>query len=317
MIKGPFISPVLFVVLVAAFASLLIFNDAFEWFHDFSRAHEDWELDEIILTVIAALIVGSVWFGLAALKRGREIQREAAARLAAEQELSAARHVQSLGVLAGGLAHSGNNFLQPIVTLSRLGREQLEPDHPVAGHLEKISSAADKAADLFTSVLRFSRPQSQSGHELDVIASIHDNLPILLLSLPSGITLEQQFSGGPAKIRVNEQDLIDILLVLMSNAADAYGGGAGTVWLRANVRQAEGVVTLMVADHGAGMSAELQQKIFDPFFTTKEVGKGTGLGLSVVSGLVKNAGGKLGVESAPGQGAVFSIDFPIVSSSTS
>ncbi len=303
-------------VIVAIFAvltAIMISVDAFEWFYGFSRDHEDWELDEFLVGGISAIVAICIWLEVEARQQSVRAQQEATTRLRIEQELAQSRRAQVMGTLAAGLAHSANNLLQPILTLSRVSLQQLEAGHPVRPPLEKVVEAADRAKAQFATVLRASREDEEKGGVEDAAAVIEANRPLFSAPLPSSISIK---TTGEAWVPVPlpAADLSDFLLVLVSNAADAYsesgGGGGGEIRIRVSRDSQAAESVLTVEDDGKGISAADRDRMFEPFFTTKQVGQGTGLGLFIVAGLVERAGGRIDLTSEPGRGTTFRISFP-------
>lgn len=283
--------------------------EAFEWFFEFTRSHEDWELDEFVSVALSALITGVFWFGVDARRKGHEIERIYEENLKNERKMSDARRVQALGTLAGGVAHSGNNLMQPILTLSRISKEQLADDHPVNGHLDRIIVAAQSASELFHSILKFSRDETELSQHVDLGRLIRENQSLLAAAVPNHIQLELEISPIPVIANFSSNNLLDILLALISNSVDSYKGQSGRVEVITHYSSEWS--QLIVRDYGGGIPSKELDRIFEPFFTNKDVGMGTGLGLAIVKSLVEDSGGHVLATSELGKGTSVTVNLPI------
>ncbi|MBB1486639.1 sensor histidine kinase [Oceanospirillum sediminis] len=284
--------------------------EAFEVVYYFSRTHEDWELDELILGALAALITTAFTFAYSTWRYNRVLNEEIEYRVKLEQELAQAQKMQSLATLAGGVAHSTNNYLQPILTLSRLTKKQLPEDSPVQGIMDKILLAAENAREVLAQLLRFSHSDNREMSHCDLLHELskHQLLYRSVLSEPDLLVFE--LTDQPCRVGLSTSEVSDILLALITNAEDSYPQQMGEITVTLSADRDR--VILQVTDQGCGMDLALQARIFDPFFTSKDVGQGTGLGLSIVHGLVEQQGGSIEVESAPDQGSCFTVILPSV-----
>lgn len=238
-----------------------------------------------------------------------------------EQQFLRAQRMESIGTLAGGIAHDLNNLLAPITMGVELLR-RYEPNAKAKPIIDNIERAARRGSDLVKQVLSFAcgvegaRVAMQVRHVVREIESIVEN------TFPKNILVETYLPDGLWLVTGDPTQLNQIVLNLCVNARDAMPDG-GTLTLRAdNIEIDEqyavmnrGVspgryVVLSVTDTGIGMPREIIDRIFDPFFTTKEIGKGTGLGLSTVLGIVRSHGGFVNVYSEPGKGSTFKVYLP-------
>jgi two-component system cell cycle sensor histidine kinase/response regulator CckA len=239
-----------------------------------------------------------------------------------EAQFRQAQKMEAVGQLAGGIAHDFNNLLMVIrghtdLLLNSGGGQPRE-------NIVQIQKAADRAAALTRQLLAFSRMQVLQPEVLDLNRVVADMAS--MIERLFGSNIEFIFSTDPqlGRVRADAGQLEQVLLNLAVNARDAMPGG-GCLRIRTeNVSFAPGdprplpaigdgdYAALIVRDTGEGMDAETQARIFEPFFTTKEKGRGTGLGLATVYGIVKQSGGFIFVDSAPGQGAAFTIYLPRV-----
>lgn len=234
--------------------------------------------------------------------------------------------MESIGRLAGGLAHDFNNHLHALSGFVLLvGRD---PNlTPVAREdLVQIQKVADRMASLTRQLLAFARQQVLTLEFLDLTAVVIDAHQMLQRLLGSNFELQLDQSPGPLWVRLDRAQMIQVLMNLVINARDAMPGG-GRVTVRTSGltvetgqlhdRQGNPVgpgpfAVLKVLDHGGGIQAEDQPRIFEPFFTTKEIGQGTGLGLATVDGIVSQSNGLVKLESTSGQGTTFTVLLPLV-----
>jgi two-component system, cell cycle sensor histidine kinase and response regulator CckA len=238
-----------------------------------------------------------------------------------ERQLLRADRLESIGMLAGGVAHDLNNILSPILMGSGLLRETLT-DQTHLEILRNIESGAHHGAALVRQLTTFARGGEGEHVVLDVAPIVADVRQLLHQSLPAEIKITASWSDSLHAIRADPTQIKQLLLNLCFNARDAMPEG-GVLIIRAENRvvdlalagihpdaQPGAYLLLTVRDTGTGIPAEIVEKIFDPFFTTKEIGKGTGLGLSTVAGIVKSHGGFLKVESEMGRGTEFQLFLP-------
>jgi two-component system cell cycle sensor histidine kinase/response regulator CckA len=238
-----------------------------------------------------------------------------------ETQLLRADRLESIGMLAGGVAHDLNNVLAPILMGSGLLRDALtEPAHLEI--LRNIESGAQHGAALVRQLTTFARGGEGEHVVLDVTPIITDVRHLLHQSLSPEIKITASCPASLHTIRADPTQIKQLLLNLCFNARDAMPKG-GWLAIRAENRvvdetlaggqpdaQPGAYLLVSVRDTGTGIPPEIVEKIFDPFFTTKEVGKGTGLGLSTVAGIVKSHGGFLKVESEVGRGTEFQLFLP-------
>jgi len=251
-------------------------------------------------------------------------EREAreAERRQTEERLREVQKYEAIGLLAGGVAHDFNNLLTTVVALSEVVREELPGDHPARDDLLEIRRAGERAAQLTQHLLAFSRRQMIQPRPLDLNDVVRGLEPLLVRMLGVGIACEIHAASGIAPVLADPAQLEQVLVNLVINARDAMDG-SGTVRVETAMvtvesPQVAGVpevvpgpfVRLRVRDTGSGMDEATRQRIFEPFFTTKPPGKGTGLGLSTVYGIVRQNGGFVEVDSAPGAGTEFRLYFP-------
>jgi PAS domain S-box-containing protein len=238
-----------------------------------------------------------------------------------ESQLLRTQRMESIGTLAGGIAHDLNNILSPILmSVGLLKEAETDPDR--LNLLDTIETSGRRGSDMVRQVLAFARGVEGKRLLVNVRHLFRDVQKMMRESIPK--TIDLTFSA-PHDIWTVDADVTQLHQVLMNlcvNARDAMPDG-GTLKVTAANQLLDDVYTslsgalspgphlvLTVSDTGSGMSRETQERIFEPFFTTKELGKGTGLGLSTVLTIVKSHGGAIEVQSEPGRGTTFTILLP-------
>lgn len=239
-----------------------------------------------------------------------------------QQQLTQAQKMESVGRLAGGVAHDFNNMLSVILGHSELAERELGEGHPLHLHLQEISRAATRSADLTRQLLAFARKQTVIPKVLDLNETVEGMLKMLRRLIGEDIELLWQPGDDLWPVRIDPSQVDQLLANLCINARDAIAD-TGRVTIRSATASFDPAycavhldvtpgdyVLLSVSDSGCGMDEETISHLFEPFFTTKELGKGTGLGLATVYGIVKQNGGVINVVSSPGQGSTFTIYLP-------
>ena len=230
-----------------------------------------------------------------------------------ETQLRHSQKLESLGTLAGGIAHDLNNTLVPILALSKMGMKRASPSSGEYRDLEVIARASEQARDLVKQILAFSRKDAAEKQQVDVARVVRDAMQMLHAGLPSTIRIVEHIEDVPP-ILADASQLHQIVTNLVTNAAQAIGDDFGTVTITVNRYVAPNLpaaVRLCVADTGCGMEQAIVERVFEPFFTTKAVGQGSGLGLAVVHGIVASHGGRIECRSKPGAGTEFTVLLPI------
>jgi PAS domain S-box-containing protein len=284
----------------------------------FDGAHRTMLSSAVPLRALDGGIIGAI-----ALQQDITDQRAGEEALRrSEDQLRHSQKMEAVGQLAGGIAHDFNNLLTGILSYSDLVLQELRADDPIRGDIEQIRYAGQRAAGLTRQLLAFGRRQVLQPRVLSLNACVGEVDAMLRRVVGAGVTLENELEPGLWHVLADPGQLEQVLVNLVINARDAMPEGGRVTVTTANLHltatddaRGNGVrpgayVTLSVRDTGVGMDVPTQARIFEPFFTTKGSGKGTGLGLSTVYGIVEQSGGHIEVESAPGQGATFTIFLP-------
>jgi two-component system cell cycle sensor histidine kinase/response regulator CckA len=239
-----------------------------------------------------------------------------------EVQFAQSQKMQAVGQLAGGVAHDFNNLLTAMIGFCDLLLLRFRPGDPSFADIMQIKQNANRAANLVRQLLAFSRQQTLQPRVLNITDVLAELSHLLRRLIGENIELKVVHGRDLGLVRVDQGQLEQVIINLAVNARDAMVGG-GTLTIRTanqsnayptrrghEMMPAGDYVLIEVADTGMGIPKENLVRIFEPFFSTKEVGSGTGLGLSTVYGIVKQTGGFVFVDSAPGKGAVFTIVLP-------
>ncbi len=240
------------------------------------------------------------------------------ARRSLERQLAQAQKMESVGRLAGGVAHDFNNMLCVIGMASEAALARLDDDDPLRAELEEVRAASQRSAELTRQLLAFARMQPAEPRVLDLNETVDGMLRMLRRLVGENLTLAWRPGEVLWPVHLDPSQVDQVLANLCINARDAISG-VGTITIETSNRVLEedpgasaagDYACLTVTDTGRGMDEETRAHAFDPFFTTKEVGKGTGLGLATVYGIVEQNGGHIDVRSAPGKGTSIGICLP-------
>ncbi|MEZ4528441.1 MAG: ATP-binding protein, partial [Desulfobacterales bacterium] len=237
-------------------------------------------------------------------------------------QLIQARKMESVGRLAGGVAHDYNNMLSVILGYTEMALENLEPGDRLHSDLEEILKAARRSADITRQLLAFSRQQTIEPRMIDLNETVGSMLKMLRRLIGENIELSWHPGENLRPVCMDPTQLDQILVNLCVNARDAISD-VGKISIETAAKNFDedycadhagfvqgDFVLLSVSDDGCGMDRATLDKIFEPFFTTKETGRGTGLGLATVYGIVRQNSGFVNVYSEPGRGTTFRIYLP-------
>jgi signal transduction histidine kinase len=283
----------------------------------------------ILLVTMGALVIAVLSFSQAALSRragqlsdlNARLHAEMAERRKTEEALRQSHKMEAVGQLSGGIAHDFNNLIMIVKGNLRLLRKRIAP--PAEQTLEYVAAAdeaLDRAAHLTQRILAFSRRQPLSPTSVRLSALVEDVGPLLRHSVGETIEIETSLQAQ-WWVRCDVNQMENVLINLAINARDAMpdGGHLSITTRDLILRKAPkdvadftpgDYVALIMRDTGIGMTEEVMNRAVDPFFTTKPLGKGTGLGLSMTFGFVRQSGGYLTIESAPGKGTEITLFMP-------
>jgi PAS domain S-box-containing protein len=262
-----------------------------------------------------------VWDGVELIITDLKQAEEDRANL--EKQLHHAQRMESVGRLAGGVAHDFNNMLSVIIGQVELALDDLPQDHLLRLNLKEIEKAAHRSKELSRQLLAFARKQTTTPRVINLDTAVTTTMNLLQRLTSENIRLVRRpVENSLWQVRMDSSQLDQILTNLCVNACDAIADtGIVTIEtanhtfsntdnpVRSDLPPGD-YVRLSVTDNGCGMNQETQSQIFEPFFTTKPLGKGTGLGLSTVYGIVQQNGGAITVDSELGKGTTFSIYLP-------
>ncbi len=245
-------------------------------------------------------------------------------RKKAEDELRQAHKMESIGTLAGGVAHDFNNILYMIIGNAELALDNLPKWNPVHNHVEKIKSASIRAAGIVRQLLNFSRKTDQEFKAINAVAVIDDGIKFIRSSIPTTVDIKKQLPEEEITIFGDPILINQVLINICTNASQSMEetGGVLEICVEKAIIEKESQIhhelqngqylKISIKDSGTGIPENVIDRIFDPYFTTKEMGKGSGMGLSIVHGIVKNHNGKVYVESHSGMGTQFILFFPVI-----
>lgn len=239
-----------------------------------------------------------------------------------ESQLNQSLKMESVGQLAGGVAHDFNNMLGVILGHAELAQHLIDQSQPVYKNLEEIRKAAQRSADITRQLLAFARKQTVAPKVLDLNETVEGMLKMLRRLIGEDINLAWLPGAGLWQVKMDPSQIDQILANLCVNARDAISGVGRISVETANCAfdqeycndhvefMAGEFVRISIGDTGCGMDKETLNHIFEPFFTTKKIGEGTGLGLATVYGAIKQNNGFINAYSEPGQGTTFTIYLP-------
>ena len=255
------------------------------------------------------------------------VNRDISAQRLMEEHLRQALKMETIGQLAGGVAHDFNNMLQVIITYVEMSLKKVDAAQPLHKYLLEIRRAAQRSAEITGQLLAFARKQTVSPKVLDLNDAVAGTQKMIRRLIGEDIDLAWMPGKSLWKVMIDPSQLDQVLANLAVNARDAIGGVGRLTIATANVTFDAAYcaahagylpgdyLQLAVSDDGCGMSKEVQSHLFEPFFTTKEPGKGTGLGLATIYGIVKQNNGFINVYSEPQAGTTFKVYLPRVEGS--
>ena len=278
-------------------------------------------------TIKDVLIDSSVYWEDGRFIHTRCFTRDVTAQRRTEDAMRALQRLESVGRLAGGVAHEVNNQMSVVLGAAEFILRRDDVPGAIRADVELMRDAAQRSAGITGQLLAFGRRQLLRPEVLDLARVVRDFEPVLRRTAGSQCELRVTVSADDVRVRADRNQLEQVLLNLAINAVDAMprGGrleirlgltsvsaGDSRLRLEPDIRPGR-YAELVVSDTGIGMDARTLEHVFEPFFTTKPVGEGTGLGLSTAYGIVRQSGGYLEVQSAPGKGSEFTILLPSTS----
>ena len=285
--------------------------------HETTRVRKDGTEVEISLSVAAIRDPYGRLTGVASVARDVSEYRQT------QRILSQTERLESIGQLAGGVAHDMNNLLTIILNHHRFALDQLTPGDPVGSEIAEAQGASQRAATLVRQLLLFARKETTKTETLDLNDVVEGLLVMLTRTLGEHIVINTDFAGSPRPVCADRGQVEQVIVNLAVNARDAMPHGGTLTIATSNVALDEQQLAthtgksrpgeylrVSVSDTGSGMTPEVIAKALDPFFTTKPAGAGTGLGLASVYGILSKAGGHLHIASEPGTGTTIETYWP-------
>ena len=236
------------------------------------------------------------------------LAEDISALLRLEEQVRETQKLESLGLLAGGIAHDFNNILAVISSNASFLLETASHTDTQVEVLNEINAAVHRGTAMTHQLLAFSRKQAIDPVTLDVNAAVNDTRKMLKRMVGDDVVITTSLEPDLGCARIDPGCFVQILMNLVVNARDAMPRGGNVTIATRNVGRQE--IMISVTDTGSGMTKEVKARAFEPLFTTKDLGKGTGLGLSVVHGIVKQAGGRIEIDSEVGVGTTMHVFLP-------
>jgi PAS domain S-box-containing protein len=223
-----------------------------------------------------------------------------------QELLRETQHVESVGLLAGGIAQDFNDILVSVLGNASIAAGMLEQDSPVQARLKEIESAAEYAAHLVRQLLAYAGKSYFVTEPVQLSDLVRDTVDLVRANIPPDIRVQMDLAADLPAIQADRTQIQQVVINLLNNATDAVRGQAGEIGISTS---SEGTcVRLSVRDTGSGMDEATKARIFDPFFTTKLTGRG--LGLAAAAGIVRGHKGSIEVVSEPGRGSTFVVRLP-------
>ena len=274
------------------------------------------QLTALALVLILAITSVAVFF----VQRAQRHRSEA--QLALQEQSARTSRLESMGTLAGGVAHDFNNVLAAILGFAEMAQDAAAPGSKQARHLDKILQAALRGKALVERVLAFSQGGAHASRVFELAPVVEEVLAMLAVNLRPGVVVAQELMAQGARLRGDPTQAFEAVMNLCTNAMQAMPQGGmlsvelarlTTTELRvlSHSQLAPGnYLVLSVKDEGVGITSAVMAHLIEPFFTTRSADAGSGLGLAVVHGVVAELGGAIDVQSRPGHGACFTLYFP-------
>ena len=248
----------------------------------------------------------------------RDLKKKNEAMEEINQKMQALAHhqrLETIGTMTASIAHDFNNLLTPIMGYSIMTMEMLPADATdLQENLLEIYDASVKAKDIVTRLADLTKKGNEENFkEIDVDEVIQSALKVTLPAKPKEVEVKGNFNAEGETIKADRTQISQLVMNIVLNAYDAMREEGGALFVSTRISGEE--VVIRFKDNGCGMDTETMSRIFDPFYTTKESGKGTGLGLAIVAQIVETHGGKIYVDSEPGEGTEFRIYIPLAGAS--
>ena len=290
---------------------------AFEAFYNYSRDHEDWQMDHVVMVALVFLMLaGSVTAAFATLF-ARRLAAATRARAQAEKRVLELRQQAAIGTLLGGMAHHINNHLQPVLLLTRMVQDNLAPESDDQKDLAVALQAAENASSVLKRIQKIANAEANTKDACQASASVQKAVTLAQAHLPSSVQVHASIAPLHGQLRMKPIDMETIVGHLVSNARDSLPPQGGVIRIDfSEVAQdtatgASRTCCLCVRDTGCGMTALELERVLDPFYTTKPQGRGMGLGLPETQALVEKAGGHMAITSTAGQGTEVLVTLPL------
>lgn len=312
--KNIIISFIIFIFIFLVSTYIFIHFDTFDKFYEYTREHENWELDELILGIFAFFISLSFALFYLSYSFGKKVIDFTRKEIEHQKRLQMSQKLQSMGSMLGGLAHSLNNHLVPIITLSKMIKDDIPKNNPNHEDISKVLEASFGLKDILKQVLNFARADNATlTNSCNIDETFENALKLAKTTIPSAIKFESEIEKSGLIIPISRINMEIIIFNLITNAIHALENKkAGVIKISLKALDDKSKIVIKVRDNGCGIDKDKKDLIFDPFFTTKEQGKGTGLGLSETFGIIKSVKGTIDVDSKENEFTQFRLEIPTI-----
>jgi PAS domain S-box-containing protein len=229
-----------------------------------------------------------------------------------ENQLHQSQKMEAIGTLASGITHDFNNILSAILGNTELAIKKLPNHNNIRHYLDRVLTAAGRAAELVKQILIFCRQSKEKKMPVQFSLIVKEVLQLIRSSLPANIEIHQDIKAPKVLLMADPIQVYQIMMNLCTNSLHAMKETGGV--LGVSLEETETSLCLSISDTGHGMDSQTMARIFEPYFTTKDTEEGTGMGLAAVHGIIKNHKGTIDVSSTPGKGATFNVYLPKISS---
>lgn len=308
-------------VFTSALGYWVIDVQAFEAFYDYSRAHESWQMDHVVMVGLVLLTAIGLLTGFFARLFAKRLIAVTKAQVLTERRMQQMQQQAALGTLLGGMAHHINNHLQPVILLTKMVQENLPQNSEDQNDLAIALEAAQKASRVLQRIKKIAGVEANATGSCPVAATLKEVVQLAVLCRPANVQIDSCFANISGQVSMSKAELETVVSHLLRNAIDSMGTRAGKISVQLTEvphrppagpdKGGSRFCRIQVADDGEGMSEEQVARIFEPFFTTRPQGQGMGLGMAEAHALVDKAGGHFEVRSVQGQGTRITVYLPL------
>ena len=260
----------------AALGYWVVKVQAFEAFYDYSRDHEEWQMDHVVMVSLIFLMLCGLLVGGFATLFARRLVAVTRAQRRAERRMQELQQQAAMGSMLGGMAHHINNHLQPVILLTRMVQDNLPPDSDDQKDLAVALQAAQNASEVLQRVQKIAGTHAESSGTCAAASSVQSALAKAGAGIPAHMQMNIHIHQTSGQLRMSRSELDTVVGHLVRNALDSMTPQGGSMQVELSPLPQTGQCVLRVADSGCGMTTEQLDRVFDPFYTTKPQGQGRG-----------------------------------------